>query len=731
MSLLLLLATSPAFAYSAGRTSSSTTGCGACHGATASASTTATLAASDTVVAPGEAVTLTMVVANSGASYTGAGLDVSVSGGTLRAGSNTRVSASEVTHSATTSMSAGSVTFNFAWTAPTAEGTYTLRGAGNAVNNNRSDSGDAWALASNLTLTVDDGCDDLDGDGVEACDDGTGDDCDDDDRGVFPGAAETCDGVDEDCDGTVDESPTDGTAYWPDDDGDGYGDDDAMTRSCTVLAGHLTVAGDCDDTNFDIRPGSFEVCDGVDQDCDGAIDGPDSVDVEAFYRDADADGYGDESISLHECSAPAGYVVYGGDCDDTRGGVNPDAAEVCDALDLDEDCDTRADDADSGVTGTSTFYADADADGYGGDATVARCSLPSGYTSVPGDCDDGDNRYNPGAREVCDEAVDYNCDGSAGTEDNDGDGVSACEDCNDANPDISPSGAESCNTVDDDCDGTVDEADAIDAATWYLDADTDGWGSAGDTSRACTQPDGYTDDALDCDDASADVRPDAPEVWYDAVDQDCDGNDDDQDGDGHPAATDCDDVLASTFPGAPDAWYDGVDADCAANSDFDQDVDGQDSASHGGTDCDDADPAVYTGAPDEPYDGVVTDCVDADEYDVDGDGHAVDVDCDDASSAVNPDAAEVWYDGIDQDCDGNDADQDGDGLVAEEDCDDTDAAVTDCDTGDTGEPIEEDTGVEQDKGRHGCGCSTSSPAAGLALGLLALGAVVRRRPPTA
>ncbi|MDP2315531.1 MAG: choice-of-anchor V domain-containing protein [Pseudomonadota bacterium] len=167
--LLVLLALPSASAYSAGRTGSSITGCTACHGRSASAATTVTLAASDTEVAPGDAVTLTLVVANSGASYTGAGLDVSVTGGTLGAGSNTRVSGGEVTHSATTAMSAGSTTFTFAWTAPTAEGTYTVRGAGNAVNGNRGDTGDAWALAANLTLTVDDGCDDLDGDGAEAC----------------------------------------------------------------------------------------------------------------------------------------------------------------------------------------------------------------------------------------------------------------------------------------------------------------------------------------------------------------------------------------------------------------------------------------------------------------------------------------------------------------------------------------------------------------------------------
>ena len=736
VSLLVLVATSPAFAYSAGKTGSSTSGCGACHGASASSATTVSFSAADTTAAPGEALNISLVVSH--ASLTGAGLNVSTTGGTLGAGSNTRVSAGEVTHSATGVMSGGSLTYNFTWTAPSAEGTYSLRGAGNAVDRDRAgDSDDKWALASNLTLVVDDGCDDTDGDGYEACDDGSGADCDDTSASIRPGATEVCDGVDQDCDDTVDDNPSDGTPYWVDSDGDGYGSvGGASVASCTALSGYATNASDCDDAASAVRPGATETCNGLDDNCDGTTDGPGAADARTWYRDADTDGYGDVSVSTPECSAPSGYVADTTDCDDTRAGTNPGAAEVCDALDLDEDCDGASDDADAGVTGTSTWYGDTDGDGYGDSAdSAASCTAPVGYVALPGDCADDDTAFNPAAVESCDNPTDYNCDGATGFDDNDGDGVAACLDCDDGNASVLPGGTEACNAVDDDCDGTVDEDDAVDAGTWYLDADADGWGAAGTAVAACAEPAGYDNDALDCDDTNADARPDAPETWYDGVDQNCDGADDDQDADGFLVADECDDTRPDVFPGAADAWYDGVDQDCAGNSDFDADADGQDSASYGGADCDDADAAVYTGAPDTPYDGVVTDCVAADEYDQDGDGFALADDCDDARSDVNPDAGEIWYDGVDQNCDGNDTDQDGDGVAVDEDCDDEDGGVTTCDTGDTadtdggetGDPADTDDKGGDDAGAEGCGCAATPGSASFLLGALALATAAGRR----
>jgi len=185
------------------------------------------------------------------------------------------------------------------------------------------------------------------------------------------------------------------------------------------------------------------------------------------------------------------------------------------------------------------------------------------------------------------------------------------------------------------------------------------------------------------------VSPDAEEVWYDGVDQDCDdASDYDADGDTYDSESyggdDCDDLDSSVNPGATEVWYDGDDADCAGDDDFDADGDGGQSEAYGGSDCDDNDSSVYSGAPDTWYDGVDSDCDGASDYDADGDGYESESyggdDCDDTTGSISPDATEVWYDGVDSDCDdASDYDADGDtydsDLHGGDDCDDDDRSV--------------------------------------------------------
>ena len=218
--------------------------------------------------------------------------------------------------------------------------------------------------------------------------------------------------MDDDCDGAVDDDDTDvsdPSTWYTDADGDGYGDAGDWTQACTQPSGTSADDSDCDDGDASVSPAGTETCNEVDDDCDGDIDeGVEST----YYLDADGDGYGDSSRSTEACSAPSGYVSDDTDCDDLEAAANPGETEVCD--DLDNDCDGHTDDADSSLdTSTgSTFYEDADGDGYGdASSTVDACEEPSGYTEDDTDCDDTDDAVNPGVSDICN-GVDDDCDGT-------------------------------------------------------------------------------------------------------------------------------------------------------------------------------------------------------------------------------------------------------------------------------------------------------------------------------
>ncbi len=675
--LLLLALLAPAEAKTAGKTGNSTTGC-SCHGATATASTTASFSGTATVE-PGEVVSMLFVVSSTSGSQTHAGLDVSATGGTLAAGANTQVLAREITHTAPTALASGSTSFAFTWTAPAAEGSYTLRGAGLSSNNDGRDVGDAWNLASNYTIVVDDGCEDLDGDGYEVCDDGTGTDCDDADASVNPGADETCNDVDDDCDDEVDEaSAIDAETWYADLDADGYGDPASFSVSCDLPSGFTPDDTDCDDGDAAVHPGAAELCNALDDDCDGDTDPDTSLDALTWYVDVDGDGHAGTTTTL-ACTQPLGTGTSPTDCDDALPGVSPSASERCNAVD--DDCDGDTDEA---ALDAPDWYADVDGDGYGlSTSSVAECTQPAGYAALAGDCDDSDSAFHPGATETCTDLDDYNCDGALAYDDGDGDGYAACEECDDGDADISPAASERCNGADDDCDGTTDEPDAVDAASWYVDADGDGWGDASRVEVACSAPTGSVADHTDCDDADAATWPGAPETC-DGADDDCDGTvdedardatawyaDDDADGYGNAAvsvlscaapsgyvadAQDCDDSAAAVSPSATELCN-AADDDCDGTTD---EADAADATFwYADTDEDGfGDPLAGSIACDQPT-GRVADASD----------------CDDTNADTNPAGTEVWYDGVDQDCDGNDADADLDGWAHPADCNDVDPAI--------------------------------------------------------
>ncbi|MCB9674295.1 MAG: hypothetical protein H6737_04210 [Alphaproteobacteria bacterium] len=239
-------------------------------------------------------------------------------------------------------------------------------------------------------------------------------DCDDADATVFTGAPEACpDGLDNDCDGLVDAADPDYTpdpvAYWLDDDGDGVGTSATEEIVCSGAQSEgfvpASVGLDCDDTDPAVSPLAVEACDGIDNDCDVAID--EDFTLIPTWPDLDSDGYGDDAARLDLCAVPPDRITVGGDCDDDAPAVNPGADEICDGID--NDCDGTTDE---GMV-TVTTYADSDMDGFGDDATErVECEVPPGRVDRAGDCDDADPTVYVGAEEQCDD-VDHDCDGDA------------------------------------------------------------------------------------------------------------------------------------------------------------------------------------------------------------------------------------------------------------------------------------------------------------------------------
>jgi hypothetical protein len=171
--------------------------------------------------------------------------------------------------------------------------------------------------------------------------------------------------------------------YYADVDGDTYGNAGSSILSCEVSApvGYSADATDCDDNNPSVNPGATEICNSIDDNCNGLTD-------EGF--DADNDG----------------FTSCGGDCNDNDNTVYPGATEVCNGVD--DDCNLLVDD---GLT-FITYYADVDGDTYGdASSSVSTCNgAPMGYVSNSTDCNDNNAAVNPAATEICN-LIDDDCNG--------------------------------------------------------------------------------------------------------------------------------------------------------------------------------------------------------------------------------------------------------------------------------------------------------------------------------
>ena len=331
------------------------------------------------------------------------------------------------------------------------------------------------------------------------------------------------------------------TVYYPDLDGDTYGDANTQTLLCQTTPGYVTNNLDCNDNNANINPNTIWYVDADgdgygnttltqmacvqpsgfvsnNTDCNDA--NPLVYQVTSWYADTDGDGFGNPAVTLSNCGQPAGYVANNTDCNDN----NPLANQV------------------------STWYADADGDSFGNPAvSQSNCGQPTGYVANSTDCNDNSASMNPSFIEIYD-GLDNNCNGITDEGfapltfylDADGDGIGGSSsvvnivspgpnyvlvtgDCNDANANMYPGNTEICDNLDNNCSGAIDEN--LIFLNYYQDLDGDNFGNLNQVINACSLPVGYVLDSTDCNDANNLIYPGAVEIEGNGIDENCNGAD--------------------------------------------------------------------------------------------------------------------------------------------------------------------------------------------------------------
>jgi hypothetical protein len=482
---------------------------------------------------------------------------------------------------------------------------------------------DNCALLSNAEQT------DLDGDGLgDACDgdlDGDGDlnasDCQPKNKAVSKLASESCNGVDDDCDGQTDEEAASGCKQmYFDEDGDGFGVT-LVKCLCAPLGPYAAAqAGDCADKDALVHPSAKELCgNGKDDNCNGSENDVDAGSCAKFYSDGDGDGIG-SGAAVCLCTGTSEFSAKSvGDCNDGDPAIAPGLQEKC-GDGKDNDCDGATDQ--ENCLGCTVLYLDVDGDGYGLDSQKKCLSKAAeGFTATKaGDCDD-------------------------------------------SKPAIHPGVAEACNTLDDNCNGVTDEEAAAGCSDLYADTDGDGFG-VGSAKCLCAKTGLYTAvQSGDCNDKDAAVTPAATEVCGNGKDDNCNGSENDEnainclqfftdiDGDGYGVGAakcfcspsgnltakqggDCNDNDTAASPGQVETCLDGKDNNCNAKID-----------EAGCQGCSE----YYKDADQDNY-GLNNDkqCLGAAKYPYTA---FVGGDCDDTTANVKPGATEVCN-AFDDNCDG-------------------------------------------------------------------------------